>query len=60
MTEEAPVTAEQDTYLEDTRVNVKPTLWQRIKQSKVARAFTYVFKGRLTQAENALPEGRGE
>lgn len=60
MTEEVPVTAEQDTYLEDTRVNVKPTLWQRIKQSKVARAFTYVFKGRLTQAENALPEGRGE
>ena len=51
---------EQDTYLVDTRVNLKPTLWQRIKQSKVARAFTYVFKGRLTQAENALPEGRGE
>ena len=59
MAETSPV-AEQDTYLEDTRIDAKPTLWQRIKQSKVARAFTYVFKARLTNAENALPEGRGE
>ena len=51
---------EQETYLADTRVNVKQTLWQRIKQSKVARALTYVFKARTTGNENALPEGRGE
>lgn len=57
---ETNIVTEQDTYLEETRVNAKPTLWQRIKQSKVARAFTYVFKARLTNAENALPEGRGE
>ena len=53
-------TAQQDTYLDETRVNVKPSLWQRVKQSKVARALTYVFKARLSNNENALPEGRGE
>ena len=58
--EENNAVAEQDTYLEDTRVNAKPNLWQRIKQSKVARALTYVFKARITNGENALPEGRGE
>ncbi len=58
--EQTNTQVEQDTYIEDTRVNVKPTLWQRVKQSRVARALTYVFKARLTNNENALPEGRGE
>ena len=58
--EDTNTVMEKDTYIEDTRVNVKPSLWQRIKQSKVARALTYVFKARLTNGENALPEGRGE
>jgi len=51
---------EQEQYIEETRVDVKPTLWQRIKQSKVARAFTYIFKTRAAIGNNALPEGRGE
>ncbi len=51
---------EQEQYLEQTRVDVKPSLWQRIKQSKVARAFTYLFKTRASLGNNALPEGRGE
>ncbi len=51
---------EEDTYLQETRINAKPSLWQRIKQSKIARTLTYVFKARLTNGENALPEGRGE
>ena len=59
LTEETPDVS-QDTYLEETRVNVKTSLWQRVKQSKVARALTYVFKARLGNGENALPEGRGE
>jgi len=59
LTEETPDVS-QDTYLEETRVNVKTSLWQRVKQSKVARALTYVFKARFTNSENALPEGRGE
>ena len=60
LVEEQQKEAEQEQYLEETRVNVKPSLWQRIKQSKVARALTYVFKARLGNGENALPEGRGE
>lgn len=57
--EEQQSVVEQDQYIEETRVEVKPSLWQRIKQSKVARALSYVFKLRIT-VENALPEGRGE
>lgn len=56
--ERKPVT--NDDYLQDALVEVKPTLWQKIKKSKIARAFTYIFKGRLAGVENALPEGRGE
>jgi len=60
ITENAQTAQEQDTYIEDTRIDVKPSIWQRVKQSKIARALTYVFKARLTNGENALPEGRGE
>lgn len=52
--------AEQEQYLEETRIDVKPSLWQRLKQSKVARAFTYMFKARNVAPNSALPEGRGE
>lgn len=52
--------AEQEQYLEETRIDVKPSLWQRLKQSKVARAFTYMFKARNVTQNSALPEGRGE
>lgn len=37
---------------------VKPTLWQRIKNSKVARALTYITRIRITVVPNALPEGK--
>ena len=37
---------------------VKPSLWQRIKNSKVARALTYITRIRITVAPNALPEGK--
>ena len=60
---EEPVVEEavQDTYIEETRVEVKPSLWQRIKQSKVGRAISMVFKIRIrVDMSNALPEGRGE
>ena len=57
--EEQKTFAEQEQYLADTRVDVKPSLWQRIKQSKVARALSVVFRLRLT-VQDALPEGRGE
>ena len=52
---------EVDTYLNETRVNVKPSLWERVKQSKLVRTFSYIFKVRIRfDLPNALPEGRGE
>ena len=52
---------EEDTeYMEETRFEVKPSLWQRIKQSKIGRAISYVFKVRVVLQAPALPEGKGE
>ena len=48
-------------YVEQTTFEVKPSLWQRIKQSKVVRAISYALKVRVKlELPNALPEGRGE
>lgn len=48
-------------YLEQTRVEIKPSLWQRIKNSKVVRAISYAMKIKIVlQKPAALPEGRGE
>ena len=57
------VEVETDNYIAETRIEVKPkaTLWERIKQSKIAKAFTFMFKIRIRiDMSNALPEGRGE
>ena len=52
---------ENKEYVEQTRVEVKPSLWQRIKNSKVVRAISYIMKIRVVvEVPNALPEGRGE
>ena len=51
---------EDQEYIEETRFEVKPSLWQRIKESKIARAIGYVFKIRVVLQVPALPEGRGE
>ena len=51
---------ENKEYFEQTRVEVKPSLWQRIKNSKVVRAISYIMKIRVVvEVPNALPEGRG-
>ena len=48
-------------YQESISFDKKPSLWQRFKNSKVVRAFTYVFKIRIRiELPNALPEGKGE
>ena len=57
--EEEKSSIEQEQYIQETQVEVKPSLWQRIKQSKIVRTLTYVFKIKIT-LEGALPEGRGE
>ena len=58
---EAQEQAKQE-YMEATTFEAKPSLWQRIKNSKLVRAATYVFriKIRIELPSNALPEGRGE
>ena len=47
---------EQDTqYYESTRVEVKPSLWQRFKQSKFVRTIKYIMKIKVVLAIPALP-----
>lgn len=52
--------AEQQQYIADTTFEVKPSLWQRIKQSRIVRTMSYIFKIRVKlELPDALPEGRG-
>ena len=51
---------EQNKFIADTRMEVKPSLWQRIKNSKMGRAMGYLFKIRIVIDTPALPEGRGK
>jgi len=58
---ETPVQVEEKTnYIEETRVEVKPSLWQRIKNSKIVRTISYAMKIKVVLQVPALPEGRGE
>lgn len=52
--------AEQNEYIDETRIDVKPSLWQRIKNSKIGKAVSYVFRIKIVLDTTALPEGRGE
>ena len=54
------VAQEDQRYFEQTRVEVKPSLWQRIKNSKIVRAIAYAMKIKIVLQVPALPEGRGE
>ena len=48
-------------YVEETTFEAKPSLWQRIKNSKVVRAIKMITKIRIViDYSDALPEGRGE
>ena len=49
----------EDEFLSETRVEVKPSLWQRIKNSKFIRIITNITKVRIRIDVPALPEGRG-
>lgn len=53
------VQAEEQQYVEETTFEVKPSLWERIKNSKVGRAIRYITKIRLRlDVPQALPEGQ--
>ena len=58
--EAEPIIEENRQYLQDTRFEVKPSLWQRIKESKIGRAIRYAFRVRIVLDVPTLPEGRGE
>ena len=45
-------------YVEQTTFEVKPSLWQRFKQTKFARAISYALKIRVVLDLPTLPEGR--
>ena len=59
---QATVSEEEQEYIEETRIEVaeKKSLWQRIKESKVGRAVSLVFRIRIVIDTSSLPEGRGE
>ncbi len=45
-------------FIEETRFEVKPSLWERIKQSKFVQAIKRITKIRIVIDVPALPEGR--
>jgi len=60
--EEQPQVIEtQQQYVQETTFEVKPSLWQRIKNSKIVRAVKAITRIRIVlDYSDALPEGRGE
>ncbi len=54
------VQEEQNSFIADTRIEVKPSLWQRIKNSRFGRTVSYILKIKVVLDMPALPEGRGE
>ena len=58
--EVTPEATEEELYFEETRFEEKPSLWTRIKNSKLVRAIRYVMQIRVVLDYPALPEGRGE
>lgn len=55
------VVEEQQQYAQETTFEAKPSLWQRIKNSKFVRTIKMITKIRIViDNSEALPEGRGE
>ena len=51
-------TIEEQQYIEETRYDVKPSVWTRIKNSAIMRTLSYMFKIRISlQLPKALPDG---
>lgn len=55
------IVGEETEYITQTRFEVKPSLWQRIKNSKLVRTIQYICKIKVVLSlPEGLPEGRGE
>ena len=50
---------EQQQYEQSVTFEKKPSLWQKIKNSKIVRAIRYITKIRIVIEYPALPEGKG-
>ena len=59
-TKEQEIEEEFVEFVEETRFEVKPSLWERIKQSKFVQTVRRIAKIRVVLDVPALPEGRGE
>ena len=46
--------------MEDTRIEVKASIWDRIKNMKLIRSIRYVMKIKVVLELPALPEGNSE
>ncbi len=56
-----PQLVEEQQYIQETTFEAKPSLWQRVKNSKIVRAVRAITKIRIRiDYSDALPEGRGE
>ena len=53
------VNVAQQQYEQEVTFEKKPSLWQRIKNSKLVRAIRYITKIRIVIQYPALPEGKG-
>ena len=51
---------QEEQYIQQITFEAKPSLWQRIKNSKFVRTLRYITKIRVVLDYSALPEGRGE
>lgn len=58
--EEPKQIVEEQEYVQDTTFEVKPSLWQRIKNSKLIRTIRYITKIKIVVDYSALPEGEEE
>ena len=58
--EESQTETAKNEYVAATTFEEKPSLWQRIKNSKIVRAIRYVMKIKVVLDYPALPEGKGE
>ena len=50
----------KEEYLAQTTFEEKPSLWERIKNSKLVRTIKYIMKIRVVLDYPALPEGKSE
>ncbi len=57
---EEPTYNVEDTYFQDSTFEVKPSLWQRIQNSKLVRTLAVITKIRIRLDVPVLPEGRGD